>query len=286
MTAMSKSESSVGKPRKGRITHNVIINDSSNMKEVKSESIHLVVTSPPYWNLKKYSSNGLGSDEAYEEYLSGLKRVFAEAARTLIPGRFMVINVGTAVSRGDMKPINGDIIHMMHSMGFTFKKEIIWVKPKGTQGLWQRGTTKFLKTEPYPCFLSLNIQHEYILIFQKQGDLDVRMTEKTRLTEEFIKKMAWSVWEMRVSRTKGHPAPFPEDLPRRIIQLYTNKGETVLDPFGGTGTTSKVCCELERNSYLYEINREYKDLIVNNMSGAVLRGHSYKMVDKHGNGEA
>ena len=232
--------------------HLVLIKDSTNMSEISSKSIHLMVTSPPYWNLKKYGKNGLGANEAYATYLNGLRAVFSEVNRVLKDGRFAVINIGTAVSENSMKPIHGDVIKMMTDLGFTFKKEIIWMKPKGTQGLWQRGTTKFLKKEPYPCYLSLNIQHEYILIFQKNGELKVKQTRTTKLSEEMIKKYAWSVWDMRVSYTKGHPAPFPEELPRRIIQLYSTKGETVLDPFGGAGTTSKVSMELGRKSFLYE----------------------------------
>jgi DNA modification methylase len=117
-------------------------------------------------------------------------------------------------------------------------------------------------TEPYPCFFSLNIMHEYILIFQNEGQMQIPLE---RLSEDFIKKVSWSVWEMGVSYTKGHPAPFPYELPSRLIQLYTVEGETVLDPFGGSGTTMKVARNLKRNSFLYEINSEYIDLIKENV---------------------
>ena len=246
--------------------HMVWLKDASNMSELKNSSIDLVVTSPPYWNLKKYGKLGMGGNEAYAAYLQELENVLVEVKRVVKAGRFAVINIGTAVSNSSMKPIHGDVIHMMDKLGFIFKKEIIWMKPKGTQGLWQRGTTKFLKKEPYPCYLSLNIQHEYILIFQKEGEIKIKKTKATRLSEELIKKYAWSVWDMRVSRTKGHPAPFPDELPRRIVELFTTKGETVLDPFGGTGTTAKICMELERNSCTYEINKDYEVLIRENLS--------------------
>ena len=251
---------------KQHTTHKVYVKSSERMDELGDASIDLVVTSPPYWNLKKYGRDGMGPGEAYGAYLESLRVVLEEAGRVLRPGRFAVINIGTAVSNQSMKPIHGDVIRMMEDMAFTFKKEIIWVKPKGTQGLWQRGTTKFLKKEPWPCHLSLNIQHEYILIFQKEGDLVVETSESTRLSEELIKKYAWSVWEMRVSRTKGHPAPYPEELPRRIIELFSTKGERVLDPFGGTGTTARVAMELGRCSVTYEINPEYVPLIRENLS--------------------
>jgi len=107
--------------------------------------------------------------------------------------------------------------------------------------------------------------HEYILIFQNEGEMRIPIETEYRMPEDFIKKVSWSVWEMGVSYTKGHPAPFPDELPSRLIQLYTVEGETVLDPFGGTGTTMKVARNLKRNSFLYEINSEYIDLIKENV---------------------
>lgn len=234
------------------------------MLEIESSSIQFVVTSPPYWNLKKYGENGLGtSQDAYSKYVYDIHRVLKEVKRVIQAGRFVAINVGTAVSNDGMKSINSDIIKMMKDLDFNFKKEIIWIKPKGTQGLWQRGVTKFLKSEPYPCFFNLNIMHEYILIFQNKGELRLNPNQDNRLSEEFIKQVSWSVWEMPVSLSKGHPAPFPDLLPERLIKLYSFEEETVLDPFGGSGTTMKVARDLKRNSIIYEINPEYIEIIRN-----------------------
>ena len=246
-------------------THTLIIGDSASMPEVDSGSIHLVVTSPPYWNLKKYGQEGLGPNQAYAKYLYEIQLVLKEVKRVIASGRFVAINVGTAVSNNGMKSINTDIVRMMEDLNFTFKKEIIWIKPKGTQGLWQRGVTKFLKNEPYPCLFSLNIMHEYILIFQNEGQMQICFKPEHRLLEDFIKKVSWSVWDMGVSYTKGHPAPFPDELPSRLIKLYTLQEETVLDPFGGSGTTMKVARSLKRNSVVYEINAEYIELIKQNV---------------------
>jgi modification methylase len=140
--------------------HTLIIGDSSSMPEIDSESIHLVVTSPPYWNLKKYGEEGLGPNQAYAKYLYEIQRVLKEVKRVMALGRFVAINVGTAVSNDGMKPINADVVKMMEDLNFSFKKEIIWVKPKGTQGLWQLGVTKFFKNQPFPCSFNLNIMHE------------------------------------------------------------------------------------------------------------------------------
>ncbi len=246
-------------------THTLIIGDSSSMSEIDSGSIHLIVTSPPYWNLKKYGEEGLGPNQAYAKYLYEIQKVLKEIKRVMSPGRFVAINVGTAVSNNGMKPINADTVKMMEDLNFSFKKEIIWMKPKGTQGLWQRGVTKFLKNEPYPCSFSLNIMHEYIMIFQNEGQIQIDLKPEHRLPEEFIKQVSWSIWEMGVSYTKGHPAPFPDTLPERIIKLYTLKGDTVLDPFGGSGTTMKVARHLERNSVIYEINPAYIEIIKDNV---------------------
>ena len=245
--------------------HSIIIGDSSCMSEIESGSIHLVVTSPPYWNLKKYGEEGLGPNQAYAKYLYEIQRVLKEIKRVMATGRFVAINVGTAVSNDSMKPINAQTIKMMEDLNFSFKKEIIWMKPKGTQGLWQRGVTKFLKSQPYPCSFSLNIMHEYILIFQNEGEIQIDLQPEHTLPEEFIKEVSWSVWVMPVSYTKGHPAPFPDMLPERLIKLYTIEGETVLDPFGGSGTTMKVARNLGRNSIIYEINPTYIELIKENV---------------------
>lgn len=257
----------------------LIIGDSRKMKEIKSETIDFVVTSPPYWNLKKYGNGDV--NKSYEEYINLIRDVLVEVCRALKPGKFACINVGTAVSNEEMKHIPSDVINIMKNLGLAYKKEIIWVKPKGTQGLWQRGTTKFLKKMPYPGSLNINIMHEYILIFQKNGEFKISTNEKSELPEEFIKQVCWSVWEMRVSKTKGHPAPFPDELPKRLIQLYTVEEDCVLDPFGGSGTVMKVARDLNRNSVIYEINSDYLPLIKKtvewNKQGLFAR-HTYKII--------
>jgi DNA modification methylase len=259
------------------------------MPELESESIQFVVTSPPYWNLKKYTERERGEEansrlhfleDVYSLYLQSIYDVFKEVKRVIQPGRFVAINIGTAVSKEGMKPIHADIIKQMENLRFKFKKEIIWVKPKGTQGLWQRGVTKFLKKEPYPCFFNVNIMHEYILIFQNEGQLKLNLQSNHRLSEHFIKEVAWSIWQMPVSYTKGHPAPFPDCIPERLIRLYTFENETVLDPFAGSGTTMRVSRNLNRNSIIYEINPNYIKLIKDKLdwNNAILDSNiSYKI---------
>ncbi|MFW9917380.1 MAG: DNA-methyltransferase [Candidatus Thorarchaeota archaeon] len=256
--------------------HHIYFGNAINMSEIPSHSIQLVVTSPPYWSLKRYGrGKQIGFNQAYEAYLKDLKAVMAEIARVICKWRFICINVGTAVSDQGMKSIPGDIIDIAAGFDLLFRKEIIWKKPKGVQGLWQRGTTQFLKKTPFATFLNLNILHESILIFQQCPDLiapspqewaqfleakDLLVPEHA-LPEDFIKKWAWSVWELDVSKVKGHPAPFPVELPQNLIRFYSFPGETVLDPFLGSGTTSHAAILESRNSVGYEINISYRKLI-------------------------
>ncbi len=240
--------------------------DARRMREVPAESVALIVTSPPYWDIKDYkSSQQLGLGQSYEEYLVEMGRVAREFRRVLQPGRFLAWVIGTRVSDGDLKHIPADSIGLFAGAGFTLKKEIIWVKPKGTQGLWQRGTTQFLKRKPFPCCANINIQHESILIFQREGGFDPPRTEP--LPEDFIKETAWSVWQLPVSRTKGHPAPFPVEIPRRLIRLYTYQGERVLDPFVGTGTTLVAARALGREAVGYDLSPEYCALAQRKLEG-------------------
>lgn len=235
----------------------LINGDARDLSAVSDNEVDFVVTSPPYWDLKNYrNQKQVGLGQSYTEYLTELTVVFEEQRRVLAPGHFAAWVVGTRISDGDMKHIPADLIDIARHTGFTLKKEIIWVKPKGTQGLWQRGTTKFLKTQPHANCFNLNIVHEYILIFQLEGP-QPEIDSSYVLPEDFIKAVSWSVWPLKVSRTKGHPAPFPLEIPRRLIRLYTTPGQTVLDPFVGTGTSMLAARELGRRAIGVEISPEY-----------------------------
>jgi site-specific DNA-methyltransferase (adenine-specific) len=244
--------------------------DARHMAQVRDGSAHLVVTSPPYWDIKNYRHEGqIGLGQSYEGYLTQLAVVGLEMLRVLEAGRFLCWVIGTRISDGELKHIPADSTRIFSQLGFVLRKEFIWVKPKGTQGLWQRGTTQFLRDRPYPGYANINIQHEYILVFQKPGQVPVR--EEHRLTEEFIKRTAWSVWEMAVSQVKGHPAPFPLELPRRLIQLFSYPGETVLDPFVGTGTTLLAARELGRLGIGYDVSPGYCGLAARLLVGDALQ---------------
>jgi len=252
--------------------NDLILNiDSKTLsKHLKPNSIDFVVFSPPYWNLRNYNYDGqIGYKQKYEDYLNDMVLVVKECEKVLKDGRFMAINIGTVVSKDGMRFVSGDFVREFLKVGFIFRKDVIWHKPRGTTK-WQRGGTQFSQN-PYPLMFNTNINHEYILIFQKGNLKDKINTELTpKFNRSFIRKMAYSVWDIRPVNSpkidEKHVAPYPEELPKRLIQLYTFPGEIVLDPFAGCGTTGKVSKMLGRSSVLIDMSKEYCKLIEKKLS--------------------
>jgi len=237
-------------------------------KFIPLENVDFIVFSPPYWNLRNYGfKNQIGFKQSYEKYLQDMEKVFSECYKVLKKGRFMVINIGTVVSNEGMKFIAGDFVNKCIEAGFIFRKDVIWHKPRGTTK-WQRGATQFSQN-PYPLMFNTNINHEFVLIFQKEENGQIDFNKIPKFNRHFVRKLAYSVWDIipvnSPKKEEKHVAPFPEELPRRMILLFTFKGETVLDPFAGCGTTNKVAKELGRNSIAVEMSKEYCKLIKNKM---------------------
>ena len=180
----------------------------------------------------------------------------------------MAINIGTVVSDEGMKFISGDFVNRCSRVGFTFRKDIIWHKPRGTTK-WQRGATQFSKN-PYPLMFNTNINHEYILIFQKGHNGEIDFSSLPKFNRSFVRKMAYSVWDIKPvnspKKDERHVAPFPEEIPRRLILLFSFKGDMILDPFAGCGTTNKVAKELGRKSIAIELSEDYCKLIKNKLT--------------------
>ncbi|MCX7765754.1 MAG: site-specific DNA-methyltransferase [Candidatus Sumerlaeia bacterium] len=224
---------------------------SELMQELPDNSIHLMVTSPPYNVGKEYDENF-----TLREYREFLKRVWSEVKRVLVPGGRVCINVAN-LGRKPYIPLDAFISEDMLELGFLMRGEIIWNKassgsPSTAWGSWLSAKNPTLRDV-----------HEYILIFSK--DMFTRVNSKKRKStisrQEFL-DFTKSVWTFSAESAKkvGHPAPFPVELPYRLIQLYTFAGEVVLDPFMGSGQTAIAAIKAQRHYVGYEINKEYVKL--------------------------
>ena len=254
-------------------THQKIIRgDSRCMMELKDKSIHLVITSPPYWQLKDYGTNDqIGFHESYEDYINNLNLVWNECYRVLDNGCRLCINIGDQFARsvyyGRYKviPIRTEIIKFCESIGFDYMGAIIWQKKTTTN---TTGGASIMGSFPYPRNGILSIDYEFILVFKKLGTpskIDKKIKEQSKMTKEEWKQYFSGHWNFGGAKQDGHIAMFPEELPKRLIKMFSFIGETVLDPFLGSGTTSLAAKNLGRNSVGYEINAEFIPIIKNKL---------------------
>lgn len=248
-----------------KTTHKIINGDSRQMNLVPDKSVHLVVTSPPYWQLKDYGTEKqIGYHEDYETYINNLNLVWKECYRVLDNGCRLCVNIGDQFARavyyGRYKviPIRTEIIKFCESIGFDYMGAIIWQKQTTTN---TTGGASLMGSFPTPRNGILSIDYEFILIFKKLGIPSTKVSkeikEQSKLTTEEWKEYFAGHWNFGGARQDGHIAMFPEELPKRLIKMFAFKGETVLDPFMGSGTTSLAARNLERNSIGYEINPEF-----------------------------
>ncbi len=234
------------------------------MALLADSSVHLAVTSPPYWQLKDYGTdNQIGFHDSYEDYINNLNLVWKECYRTLHNGCRLCVNIGDQFARavyyGRYKviPIREEIIKFCENIGFDYMGAVIWQKvttSNTTGGGVQMGSY------PYPRNGILKLDYEFILIFKKLGEAPKHTKEQKELSKMTAEE--WNTffaghWNFTGARQNGHIAMFPEELPRRLIKMFSFVGETVLDPFAGSGTTSLAAKNLDRNSIGYEINPEF-----------------------------
>ncbi|MCC6866890.1 MAG: site-specific DNA-methyltransferase [Ignavibacteria bacterium] len=234
----------------GNLENKFILGSAENMKELPDYSIHLMITSPPYNVSKEYDE-----DLSLKEYLLLLENSFKETYRVLVNGGRACINVAN-LGRKPYIPLSDYISKMMIDIGFNMRGEIIWNKaasasPSTAWGSWQSAANPILRDI-----------HEYILVFSK-GDYK-RDKGKKENTISKVQFMEWtkSIWTMNAESAKriGHPAPFPEELPNRLIQLYSFTGDIILDPFMGSGTTAVSALKTDRKFVGYDIRKEYINL--------------------------
>jgi len=249
--------------------HHVIIGDSRRMDDLADETIDLAITSPPYWCLKDYGHRGqIGFQQTYDDYLASLRAVMAEVLRVLRPGCRFALNIGDQYLRAAehgryrIQPLPADLTVIGRDLGFDFMGSIIWKKISTTK---TSGGGQLMGSIYYPRDGQITYEHEFILLFRKQGKSrrpTAEIREKSRLTKEERLKWFRGVWDdVAPDRQKSHVAMFPVELPRRLIRMYSFWGETVLDPFLGSGTTSLAAALEGRNSVGYEINPEFEELI-------------------------
>lgn len=245
-------------------THKIIIGDSRQMKEVSDESVHLIVTSPPYWQLKDYGNGSqIGFNHSYEDYINNLNLVWKECYRALHKGCRLCINIGDQFARsvyyGRYKiiPIRTEIIKFCETIGFDYMGAIIWQKITTCN---TTGGATVMGSYPYPRNGIVKLDYEFILIFKKLGKPPVvprAIKEKSKLRQDEWNAYFYGHWNFAGEKQDKHLAMFPEELPRRLIKMFTFVGDTILDPFLGSGTTTQAAKRLDRNSIGYEINEAF-----------------------------
>jgi len=238
------------------------------MREISDESVHLIITSPPYWQLKDYGNKGqIGFHDSYEKYINNLNLVWNECHRVLHKGCRLCVNIGDQFARsvyyGRYKiiPIRTEIIKFCETIGFDYMGAIIWQKVTTCH---TTGGATVMGSFPYPRSGIIKLDYEFILIFKKYGTpprVSKEIKEQSKLTHEEWNQYFTGHWSFPGEKQDKHLAMFPEELPRRLIKMFSFVADTVLDPFLGSGTTSLAAKKLNRNSIGYEINTHFLPII-------------------------
>lgn len=246
--------------------HKIIFGNCMDMGEILDDSIHFIVTSPPYYNAP-FDYDGLFAN--YDQYLGVLRKVANESFRVLKEGRIFALNIDDMLVDGQKYPIVADSIKIFQNAGFRYRDKIIWKKPDGYLRISKRSGV--ILQNPYPMYFYPDNLLESIVIFQK-GKFNYRsisqeIRELSKIDKKEFQNKSWhkTLWEITNvlpgSKLERNVAAFPDELPYRLIKLFSYFGETVLDPFLGSGTTTKVARLLKRNSIGIEIIRDLEEII-------------------------
>ena len=248
--------------------HKIYFGDSRKLNKIPDKSVQLIITSPPYWQLKDYGSNNqIGFNDSYEEYINNLNLVWMECERILSEGCRLCINIGDQFSRSvyygryKVVPIRTEIIKFCEALKMDYMGAIIWQKATTMN---TTGGGAVMGSFPYPRNGILKIDYEFILIFKKLGNPPkptLEQKENSIMTKEEWNQYFSSHWNFNGVKQSEHIAMFPEELPKRLIKMFSFFGETIFDPFLGSGTTTLAAKNLERNSIGYEINKEFESII-------------------------
>jgi modification methylase len=258
--------------------------DSRDLSFIPSESVHLVVTSPPYWNLKEYNGDHaaqLGDIEDYEAFLIELNKVWAECLRILIPGGRVVCVVGdVVVSRKEygrhlLFPLHSDIQVACRRMGFDNLNPIIWHKIANAKYEVDRGGGGGFLGKPFEPNGIVKNDMEYILMLRKGGAYrqpTLEQRELSRIPKDQYGQWFQQIWNLPGASLKNHPAPYPLELATRLVLMFSFYGDTVVDPFSGSGTTMLAAIENNRNSIGVELNPDYCKMAYDRLKGLSLLG--------------
>lgn len=248
--------------------HTIINGDSRQMDYLADKSVHLIVTSPPYWQLKDYGTeNQIGFHDDYETYINHLNLTWQECYRVLHDGCRLCINIGdqfarsTYYGRYKIIPIHTEIIKFCEIIGFDFMGQIIWQK---TTTMNTSGGASIMGSFPHPRNGIVKLDFEYILLFKKQGNApkpSMQQKEQTAMSNDDWNTYFNGHWYFAGAKQDKHLAMFPEELPHRLIRMFSFPNETILDPFMGSGTTALAARKLNRHSVGYEINPDFIPLI-------------------------
>jgi len=246
--------------------HRLINGDARDLSFLDDESVHLVITSPPYWNLKQYneSPDQLGHIQDYEAFLAELEKVWRHIFRVLVPGGRLVCVVGDVCvarryfGRHLVFPLHSDICVACRRIGFDNLNPIIWYKIANASYEVTNGS-KFLG-KPYEPNAIIKNDMEFILMQRKPGGYrkpTAAQREASKINKKDFDSWFQQIWTIPGASTKNHPAPFPLELATRLARMFSFTGDTVLDPFCGSGTTMIAAFRTGRNSIGVEIDPDY-----------------------------
>ncbi|MBU2578633.1 site-specific DNA-methyltransferase, partial [Patescibacteria group bacterium] len=273
-----------------KTNHKIIIGDSRNMADLKNNSVHLAITSPPYWQLKDYGSpDQIGFNDSYENYINNLNLVWKECFRVMNNGCRLCVNIGDQFARsvyyGRYKiiPIRTEIIKFCEAIGFDYMGAIIWQKATTMN---TTGGATIMGSFPYPRNGIIKLDYEFILIFKKLGVspfVSKEIKEESKMSKDEWSQYFNGHWNFNGARQDKHLAMFPEELPKRLIKMFSFVGDNVLDPFLGSGTTTLAAKNLNRNSVGYEINNNYLPTIKEKIGAAendLFKNVAFEFIDQ------
>lgn len=258
--------------------HHIHVMDARNISIIPNNSVHLVVTSPPYWNLKKYNEtpHQLGHIHDYQKFLEQLDIVWRQCFDKLVKGGRMVVVVGDVLlsrrqfGRHKVVPLHADIQVRCEKIGFDNLAPIFWYKISNAS-FEVKGNSKFLG-KPYEPNGIIKHDIEYLLMLRKPGSYRKPSHEQRKLSvisEIEFNKWYTQIWRLNGTSTRNHPAPYPEELAERLIRMFSFVDDTVMDPFLGSGTTMVAAMKTGRNSIGVEIDKDYAKYALNRLNNEV-----------------